>query len=195
MEGDAACTVFESISSLCLSTCLIRKTVKFKSETVVLGKVLGEGAFSFVYTAISPYRQKKYALKKVYLNSAEYEKIVEAELFSFREFRHKNILQLLDQTYTKGSKGRSICMLFPLISQGSLRQILDRHLVASVLDRTPSSTRIVVVLKQFLAICSAIQVLHAFLPSYIHQDIKPEVISNFNSFCVHHILYHLRIYS
>ena len=195
MEGDAACTVFESISSLCLSTCLIRKTVKFKSETVVLGKVLGEGAFSFVYTAISPYGQKKYALKKVYLNSAEYEKIVEAELFSFREFRHKNILQLLDQTYTKGSKGRSICMLFPLISQGSLRQILDRHLVASVLDRTPSSTRIVVVLKQFLAICSAIQVLHAFLPSYIHQDIKPEVISDFNSFCVHHILYHLRIYS
>ena len=149
--------------------------MKFKSETVVLGKVIGEGAFSFVYTAVSPYRLKKFALKKVYLNSAEYEKIVEAELFSFREFRHKNILQLLDQTYTRGSKGRSVCMLFPLISQGSLRQVLDRYLVSSVLDRPSSSTRIVVVLKQFLAVCSAIQVLHGFLPSYIHQDIKPEV--------------------
>ena len=175
METEAPCTLFESVSSLCLSTCLIKKTVKFKSDTVVMGKVLGEGAFSFVYTAISPYKQKKYALKKVYLNSSEYEKIVEAELFSFREFHHKNILQLLDHTYTKGRKGRSICMLFPLIPQGSMRQTLDRYLSSSVLDKSPSSTRILVVLKQFVSICSAIQVLHGFLPSYVHQDIKPEV--------------------
>lgn len=171
---EVASTVLESIASLCLSSCFLRKTVEFKSiGKVVVGKVLGEGAFSFVYTVLAPYRGKKYALKKIYLNSAEYDRIVKAELFSFKEFKHRSILELLDHTYVHERNGRAICMLFPLVQQGSLRQVLDQRLSSSFLSPAP----LLQVLQHFVSICSALEVMHSHSPQYVHQDIKPEVLS------------------
>ena len=123
-EMEVVSSVLESIASICLSTCWLRSTVSFKATgTIVIGNVLGEGAFSFVYTALAPYKNRKYALKKIYINSPEYERIVKVELFSFQSFKHRNILELIDHTYTMEKNGRAVCMLFPLIVHGSLRQV------------------------------------------------------------------------
>ena len=184
-SSSSSASLIESLFSLCLALLRLRTTVYFEAsqKKVIIGEVLGEGAFSFVYaaTSSSPCERRKYALKKIFLNSPEVQTIVEMELFALASFKHVNILPLIDFSYSKSSQqrhsnhnysGRSICLLFPLMERGSLRHFLDAQREGRV--RRPSLKSC---LTQFNAICGAVQVLHAFSPSsYVHQDIKPDNI-------------------
>mmetsp|Transcript_7680 Transcript_7680/g.11394 ORF Transcript_7680/g.11394 Transcript_7680/m.11394 type:complete len:344 (+) Transcript_7680:58-1089(+) len=137
--------------------------------SVTLCDTIGEGAYSFVYTASSG--GKTYALKKMYLQSVEFERCALMEVASFKKFHHPNILKLLDSVSRTENKSRVMYMLFPFMEQGSLRNILLRR-ERGQLPR-PSLREI---LTDFTAICEAVGVLHAYNPAYVHQDIKPENI-------------------
>jgi len=61
------------------------QSVKFKNgQIIMIGRVLGEGAFSFVYAAHSPTSNNlKYAVKTIFVHSADFEGSVIAEIDAF----------------------------------------------------------------------------------------------------------------
>jgi serine/threonine kinase 16 len=63
-------------------------------------------------------------------------------------------------------------MLFPLMSRGSLRDVLNIQM-KSPHTSLPS---LIEVLVDFVAISEALNVLHTYQPAYVHQDLKPENI-------------------
>ena len=154
--------------------------------------ILGEGAFSTVFIGVGS-NKKKYAVKKMFLQSEEFEKAYQAEVSSFSLFRHPNIMCLLDaqveieKQHGQGSvPGRRIAYLvFPLM-KGTLRDQINATVLSTQQHystgnnnnhSTSSSTRLHHMLNQFRQICLAFQVLHSATPhAYVHQDVKPENI-------------------
>jgi hypothetical protein len=61
-------------------------------------------------------------------------------------------------------------LLFPRAKRGSLRDLLG----AVVNGRAPRPP-LREVLAKFVCVCEALNVLHSFEPSYVHQDVKPDV--------------------
>ena len=151
--------------------CSGRPSVKFKNgKRIYTGKVLGEGAFSFVYAAY--HGNEHYAVKKVFAQSSTFERSVKNEIDAFKRFRHSNILEMVDFIEVDNlGRGSIYYLLFPLIKNGSLRNILNTRINNE--SKRPNLNKI---LNDFRDICSAINVLHTFTPAYVHQDIKPEVI-------------------
>ena len=91
-------------------------------QIIMIGKVLGEGAFSFVYAAHSPTSSHvQYVVKKVFVQSVDFERSVKAEVEAFHRFQHPNILQMIDHIFEDGRRGKIAYMLFPLAKKGSLR--------------------------------------------------------------------------
>ena len=157
--------------------------------------VLGEGAFStvFVAAAANSMSSRKYAVKKIALQSEEFERSYKEELGSYRRFKHRNIVELVD-AMVKPATNSSVkigYLLFPLLERGSLRDFVNRTVLAvgtrdegagSVASSRHGSTAYLKrVLTDFLGIAEAFNVMHTFEPSpWVHQDIKPEnvLISN-----------------
>jgi len=72
-----------------------------------------------------------------------------------------------------GKRGSIAYMLFPLAKRGSLRHQLNQR-IESNLSRPDYKS----ILHDFKNICGAVNVMHTYIPSYVHQDIKPEVCVN-----------------
>lgn len=140
----------------------------------VEAEVLGEGGFSTVYKATSQnMSSKKYAVKKVVVQTDEIKRNILAEIMFLNEFRHPNIIRLVDSVDVRDKgNNRVICLLFPLIARGSLRHVLN--LRSTGVDRSKLDLK--QIMRDFKSICSAFNYMHTLTPvSYIHQDIKPEV--------------------
>jgi serine/threonine protein kinase len=136
------------------------------SVNISSSKIIGEGGYSIVYKA------KPFAVKKVLLQSEEARKIYDTELAALKDFHHLGIVRLLDYVETWESGIQVGYMLFPFYENGSLRSRLDE-----VAKGRASRHSLPMILRQFVGICGAIEVLHSHRPSYVHQDIKPEVCS------------------
>ena len=134
-------------------------------------KNIGEGAFSVVLKASKAFDSSQhYALKRMILQSHELERIAMAEIDAFQTFRHRHILNLIDHTKTTEKGHNVVYLLFPYMDRGSLRD----HLNLTIKDKR-SRKPLNSILKDFADICEALNVLHSHHPSYVHQDIKPEV--------------------
>jgi serine/threonine protein kinase len=133
---------------------------------------IGEGAFSVVWRVNQvAHKNRHYAVKRMLLQSPDCMRIAQTEIDAFNRFRHINILSLLDCTEINEGTHRVTYLLLPFCSNGSLRSRLNLMLDAKV-ARPPLRT----VLSQFRDICEALNVLHLYQPSYVHQDIKPDNI-------------------
>lgn len=144
------------------------------SKTSVLydSKSIGEGAYSLVYKGFDKYdSRKRYAIKKIFVQSSEFEHIVLVEIEAFQRFQHPNIMTMVDHTRVLESNRSVAYLLFPYMNRGSLRDVLN-DVLAGRTQRAP----LVQILRDFRDICAAFNVLHSNAPSYIHQDIKPENI-------------------
>ena len=167
-------TLFRQIYSVLIYfisiICSGRPSINFKNgKRVHIGKILGEGAFSFVYAAYSG--KEQYAIKKVFAQSSTFERSVKNEIESFKRFRHVNILEMVDFIEIDNlGRGSIYYLLFPLVKNGSLRDVINIWINNE--SKRPTLNNI---LNDFRDICSAINVLHTFTPAYVHQDIKPEV--------------------
>jgi len=156
-------------------------------HVVSIQDTIGEGAFSFVYTAQETNSsralneegsRRRFALKKMFLQSSDFERCAQSEVTAFGRFRHANILPLVDSvTLVEASAGggggkvKVMYMLFPLMPRGSLRDVLNSQMDGSSRDPLPSLHQ---VLHDFVAVAEALNVLHTFQPAYVHQDLKPE---------------------
>jgi hypothetical protein len=160
-------TILQSIFSLIFSNSVYFEatgtTVHYQDGNV------GEGAYSVVLKASKAFEGvPKYALKRMLLQSSEIEAIVDNEISAFHKFKHSNIIPLLDSTKVVESGQNAAYLLFPLMSRGSLRDVVSAR--GQQNERELAAT-----LQSFRAICCAVNVLHVFQPSYVHQDIKLEV--------------------
>lgn len=148
-------------------------SMNFSFGSVVLDKtaIAGEGAYSIVYTAKNARnRHTKYAIKKMIAHSSEMEALINVEITALQRFKHPNIILLLGHVDTIENNRKVVYLAFPYITNGSLRDKLN--LVVAGHERPLEAGQI---LPSFLQILSAANILHTFQPSYIHQDIKPEV--------------------
>lgn len=162
-----------------LQQTLLRKSLTFPSSQISVSVLsnndnqhIGEGAFSIVLKAKDRSTDRYYALKRMLLQSPECVAIAKNEIDAFHRFQHSHILPLVDCVESTEQGRRVMYLLLPYCAQGSLRQVLTLQLQQhSGISRLPLRE----VLYQFKQICEALQVLHAFSPSYVHQDIKPDV--------------------
>ena len=158
-------------------------------------KVLGEGAFACVYRGYDinigwnygDKQPKGYAVKKMYIQSSENECDAANEISSLKRFKHPNIIPLLDyiSNYNEGDRIVTY-LLFPIMNKGSLRQVLNKQIEygktgykwKSSINTGSNVERPTLygVLNDFISICSAYNLLHTSMPSYVHGDIKPENI-------------------
>jgi interleukin-1 receptor-associated kinase 1 len=159
-----------------ICTLLFSKTIFFdKSGTIVNvndSRSIGEGAYSLVYKGIKQNdRTVQYAVKKMLVQSHEFDVMVQNEVESFNKFKHKNIIKLIDVARKRDGNMTVVYILLPYIRNGSLRDLLN-DVAGAKKQRQP----IIEVLIKFGEICNAFNVLHTYSPhSYVHQDIKPEV--------------------
>lgn len=134
---------------------------------------VGEGAYSVVLKASGAFENRpQYALKKMLIQSEEADRMVRNEIGALARFRHPHIIGLLDHTFVNESGVRVAYLLFPLVGNGSLNP-------SAVEVRERTVRRLTDVLQGFLAVCEATNVLHVYEPSYVHQDIKLEVLYSF----------------
>jgi serine/threonine protein kinase len=159
-------------------------TLHFEKTGLIVfveSEILGEGGFSTVCKATSQTMStKKYAVKKVVVQTDEIKRSVLAEIMFLNEFRHPNIIKMIDSVDIRDKgNNRVICILFPLIARGTLRHVLNLR----PKDADRSKLDLAQILRDFKSICSAFNYMHTLTPvSYIHQDIKPEV-SPPNEYC------------
>ena len=113
----------------------LRKVFSFQSNKyitfdsgreVTICQTIGEGAYSFVYAGTSA--GKNCAIKKMYMHSPEFQRCAMMEIESFNRFQHSNILKLLEYSQKTENSSPVMYMLFPLMEQGSLRNVLNRRL-------------------------------------------------------------------
>lgn len=153
-------------------------TLHFEKTGLIVfveSEILGEGGFSTVCKGTSQnMSSKKYAVKKVVVQTDEIKRSVLAEIMFLNEFRHPNIIKMIDSVDIRDKgNNRVICILFPLIARGTLRHVLNLR----PKDADRSKLDLAQILRDFKSICSAFNYMHTLTPvSYIHQDIKPEVI-------------------
>jgi serine/threonine kinase 16 len=83
---------------------------------------------------------------------------------------HPSILRLVEHCKNKTSIGTEMWLLYPLYENGTLRDLINRHLDS----RVPLEESLI--LKIFCDICHALQQFHSRSPdpSWAHRDIKPE---------------------
>ena len=137
-------------------------------------EILGEGGFSTVFKASSQKEPStKYALKKILVQTEEIGRSVMSEMRSLNQFRHPNIIKLVDSIDGRdNSNNRVIYLLFPLVQRGTLRHVLNLRND----DPDRANLDLMQLMTSFNAICSAFNYMHTLSPiRYIHQDIKPEV--------------------
>jgi serine/threonine kinase 16 len=141
------------------------------SVTLDESNPLGEGAYGLVYRATDRFTGSapKYAVKKVFIQSLEFEQMVLNEINAFHKFRHRCILPMIDHMEQIEGSMKVAYILLPLKKRGSLRNWLQ-----SVTDGEVIRPDLKNILKKFLDICAAFNVLHT--AGYVHQDIKPENI-------------------
>jgi hypothetical protein len=163
---------------LSLYSVFFATSVKFeRTDTIVYynstSQNVGEGAFSVVLKASKAFSSgPQYALKRMIVQSNELEKMIEVEINALNKFKHHNIIQLIDQTRVSENGSSVVYLMFPYMRRGSLRDHLN-GISTGIVQRTSSELR--TVLEHYISICSAINTLHMYQPSYVHQDIKPEV--------------------
>lgn len=131
---------------------------------------IGEGAFSTVFRVKEERSGRPYAVKRMLLQSNENVTMAENEIKAFQRFQHKYILRMVGCQRSIEKNLNVVYLLLPYCEKGSLRGYLNE--VLQGIRPQPSLKQ---VLSYFKLVCEALNVLHSYQPSYVHQDIKPEV--------------------
>lgn len=153
---------------------------------VMVKKRLAEGGFGYVYLAQDAQTGELCALKKMLCQTREQLEAAKRETLYHREFRHPNLLPLLDaavaQQHPQGATGTVIhaYLLFPFCAGGSLRDALNRRLGLDVgTPRTgqqqppvPNPWPEAQLLRLFHGVLLGVRELHQHKPALAHRDIK-----------------------
>ena len=123
------------------------------------GALLAEGGFSFVYIATDARNGKRRALKRIRCQSTDQIKAAQWELRVHRELtsaNNENILPLLDWGMRAEAHGEHFYFLTPLARRGSLRDEINRRVLAGTALPWDTTT----LLQLFLGVCNGVRLLH-----------------------------------
>lgn len=151
---------------------LLAESVRFSSgRSLVVGKLLAEGGFSFVYLTKESDSGQQYALKKMVCQDSEARASARKEADMHERFSHENLLPLVDKSFHPHSSnpGWEICWLvFPLY-KCSLRDEISRQVLS---EGSKSNWTVAEVLEIMQGICRGVQEMHC--AGVAHRDVKPE---------------------
>jgi serine/threonine protein kinase len=134
--------------------------------------IIGEGGFSQVLLASDVHdASRKYAVKKILIQSPEEDKAVTMEIHYLKMFVHDSIVPFYGANIETENGRRVVYMLSPLIRNGNLRQRMNQ-----VLEGKAPPFSLDKLLWSFAAITSAVNMMHSHVPPYVHRDIKPDNI-------------------
>jgi len=152
--------------------------IKLENGTrIQVTKMIGQGGYSYVYLAFNSQTKKRYALKKVLCQVEEQREMVEKEMRIHLEFRHPNLMPLLDWGWAPGPHGASeyCCMLLPYMEVGSLRNLIDRRIgFGEYLGQGTGGLPEQEIMTLFWGICKGLEALHSHKPAWAHRDLKPD---------------------
>lgn len=157
-------------------TVVFGKRIKFDDVAISVSITrvsIGEGSYSNVLKAIDVNNFRKYAIKKMLIQSEDSELGIKNEIEALKRFKHPNMVTFLAHKYSmdRSQNSRVVYLLFPLIQSGNLRQHLN-----AILLKEQSKFDFLHLLKCFKGITEALLLMHNYNPSYVHNDLKPENI-------------------
>lgn len=130
---------------------------------------IGEGGFSYVYLAKDDLGQA-FALKILLCQVEEQREAAHAEIQRHGDFSHPNLMPLIDWGFVNADsveqRGQHALLLFPYMSGGSLRELIDARVLGG---RGLGEDEI---LRIFAGVCAGVAVLHSANPPVAHRDIK-----------------------
>ena len=148
---------------------------------VQVKKRLAEGGFAYVYLATDAQTGEVCALKRMLCQTREQLEAAKREILYHREFRHPNLLPLLDAAVLQQPQhqGAHAYLLFPFCAGGSLRDALNRRLGLDIgTPRSGGSTPVPdpwpqrQLLRLFRGVLLGVRELHQHKPPLAHRDIK-----------------------
>jgi serine/threonine kinase 16 len=105
-------------------------TVTVGRRSVRVGRVLGEGGFSFVHEAVDVSTAEKFALKRIVCQTGEQLDLAKQEVRVHERLgSHPNILPIVEYAVIPshvGGEARDAAMLLPLARGGSLATLIER---------------------------------------------------------------------
>jgi serine/threonine protein kinase len=160
---------------------------------VQVKKQLAEGGFGYVFLASDTQTGEACALKKMLCQTREQLEAAKREILYHREFRHPNLLPLLDSAVhtqqqqlqeLQPAQGIAVrhtaYLLFPYCKGGSLRDHLNRRLCLDIgtpragagVAMGPEPWPEAVLLRLFRGVLLGVRELHQHKPPLAHRDIK-----------------------
>lgn len=99
--------------------------------TVYKGSLLAEGGFSYVYVGYDAETNKELVLKEVRIEEPEQMEAVMREVEAHKKFDHRHLMPLLDFLVMEaGPRSRVAIFAFPYCHRGSLRNLIDKNVLA-----------------------------------------------------------------
>jgi len=149
------------------------KILTINDRRFIIKKLLGEGGKSFVYLIEDPKNKQLFACKKMLCQTSEQLQGAQHEVDIMKEFKHDNILKLIDFQLRESpsSKGdKEMLILMPFFRNGTLLNILHKNRLSGKEDTNWNEMNILVL---FSGICKAVREFHMHEPPFAHYDLKP----------------------
>jgi serine/threonine kinase 16 len=167
----------KSISGSVISAVGGEETVQIGSRSIAIEKQLAEGGFSTVFLGRDTSTGKKYALKRMCVQTNEQLEEAKWEIRVHRELRHPNILQIHDASIDPDPKNKNsklVYILMPLAKNGSVFDRIEAGLAGSGAWPFPEKECLRILEK----VADAVKVMHKH--GWAHRDIKPHNILLFD---------------
>jgi serine/threonine kinase 16 len=152
------------------------QTYTIEGRTYSVLSRLGEGGFAVVELVESTRDGRRYALKRILLQSQEARMLGELELSMLRKLDHPGIVPLIGSariSSTTAGQPDQLLLLLDYYPRGSLQDHIN--LVAAGGAATSRSSTLWIT-RVLVNICEAVQQIHMSDPPMIHRDLKPDNI-------------------
>jgi len=144
------------------------KVISIRQRKFISELQIGEGGFSYVYRVRDPYSSEVFAIKKTNCQTEELVNASNKELEILKNFKHDNVLHLVDFEVERIPNGQVTKILMPFFEKGTLQSLIDKFRLQK--GKYLSEPNI---LKMFLSACYGLKEFHKRNPPLAHNDLKP----------------------
>jgi len=145
------------------------RIISIRGRKFIIEKKIGEGGFSYAYMVKDPHSSEIFAIKKTNCQTEELVSSSNKEIEILKNFKHDNVLHLIDCEIERIPTGQITKILMPYLSRGTLQSILETNRNSSPVKHLYERD----ILKMFLSVCYGLKEFHKRNPPLSHNDVKP----------------------